>query len=269
MAFGGDQARDTNTPAAQAQESTRAVSDGQQTGDVTLGRVKELTPQRIVIDVDNRLDKSFDPRDRETRFSIPGTLRVGDPVKVIEGSDQGHKVVTIVIDDNPNVKHGDRTAEELRENQPSTAVRTDEPAVAAEGDVVYGRVKELRAGQKLVIEREDAVDKNYDLTDARTRYKVASGLKVGDMVKVTESDQDDRKVVTVTQGQPEKHVRTDETRDVREPGESAKDAGKSAGRSAKEAGRAAGRAAKDAGKAVGRGAKQAGEAITGKDPRDR
>jgi hypothetical protein len=53
-------------------------------------------------------------------------------------------------------------------------------------DVTYGRVKELTAGQKVVIDIDNAVDKSFDLTDKDLTVKLASGLKVGDPVKVTE-----------------------------------------------------------------------------------
>lgn len=56
----------------------------------------------------------------------------------------------------------------------------------AEPDVTHGRVKEFTAGQKLVIDVDKAIDKDYDLTDKNINFKVAKGLKVGDPVKITE-----------------------------------------------------------------------------------
>jgi hypothetical protein len=53
-------------------------------------------------------------------------------------------------------------------------------------DVSYGRVKEITAGQKVVIDVDNAVDKTFDLTDKDLTVKLASGLKVGDPVKITE-----------------------------------------------------------------------------------
>ena len=46
-------------------------------------------------------------------------------------------------------------------------------------DVTYGRVKELTAGQKVVIDVDNAMDKSYDMTDKDLSMKMASGLKVG------------------------------------------------------------------------------------------
>lgn len=59
---------------------------------------------------------------------------------------------------------------------------------AATPDTTYGKVKEFTAGQKLVIDVDDAIDKNFDLTDRDVTYKLASGLKVGDTVKIVERD---------------------------------------------------------------------------------
>jgi hypothetical protein len=57
---------------------------------------------------------------------------------------------------------------------------------AGKPDVTYGRVKELTAGQKVVIDVDNAIDKSFDLTDKDLTVKLAPGLKVGDPVKVTE-----------------------------------------------------------------------------------
>jgi len=61
-------------------------------------------------------------------------------------------------------------------------------APGATHDATYGRVKELAAGQKIVIDVDNAPDKNYDLKDKDTTFKLAKGLKVGDPVKITEHD---------------------------------------------------------------------------------
>lgn len=63
---------------------------------------------------------------------------------------------------------------------------TKTKAVDTKPSVTYGRVKEMTAGQKVVIDVDNAVDKTFDLTDKDVRVKVGSGLKVGDPVKVTE-----------------------------------------------------------------------------------
>ena len=58
----------------------------------------------------------------------------------------------------------------------------------ADHDVTYGRVKEFTAGQKIVIDVDNAPDKNYDLSDKDIAFKLEKGLKVGDPVKITEHD---------------------------------------------------------------------------------
>jgi hypothetical protein len=58
----------------------------------------------------------------------------------------------------------------------------------ADHDATYGRVKEFTAGQKIVIDVDNAPDKTYDLSDKNTAFKLEKGLKVGDPVKVTEHE---------------------------------------------------------------------------------
>ena len=69
-------------------------------------------------------------------------------------------------------------------DQAETRARTE--AKKAEGDVSYGRIKEVTAGQKVVIDVDDAPDKSFDLTDKDLTVKLGKDLKVGDTVKVTE-----------------------------------------------------------------------------------
>ena len=59
-------------------------------------------------------------------------------------------------------------------------------AKTTDADVTYGRVKEFTAGQKIVIDVDNAPDKEFDMTDKDVAVKLAKGLKVGDPVKVTE-----------------------------------------------------------------------------------
>jgi hypothetical protein len=54
--------------------------------------------------------------------------------------------------------------------------------------VTYGRVKELTAGQKVVINVDNALDKTFDLSDKDVAVKLGKGLKVGDPVKVKEHE---------------------------------------------------------------------------------
>jgi hypothetical protein len=79
----------------------------------------------------------------------------------------------------------------------SLAVAADEKAASAKAkvkaavsdtDVTYGRIKELNAGQKIVINIDNAPDKTFDLADKDLRVTLAKGLKVGDPVKVNEHE---------------------------------------------------------------------------------
>lgn len=61
-------------------------------------------------------------------------------------------------------------------------------AAMTDTDATYGRVKEFTAGQKIVIDVDNAVDKTFDLNDKDLKVKLAKGLKVGDPVKVVERE---------------------------------------------------------------------------------
>jgi hypothetical protein len=70
--------------------------------------------------------------------------------------------------------------------------RPDEVLKAAtekSGDVelLYGRIKELKGGQKIVIQVDNGPDKTYNLADKDKSIKVAEALAIGDPVKVMES----------------------------------------------------------------------------------
>jgi hypothetical protein len=54
-------------------------------------------------------------------------------------------------------------------------------------ELVYGRIKELKGGQKIVIQVENAPDKTYNLADKGRSITVADSLALGDRVKVMES----------------------------------------------------------------------------------
>jgi len=75
------------------------------------------------------------------------------------------------------------------------AGQTAERAVT--GDATYGRVKEFKAGDKLVLDINNAPDKSYDLSKDRD-VVVAPGLKVGDPVKITESEVNGKKTTNIT-----------------------------------------------------------------------
>jgi hypothetical protein len=53
----------------------------------------------------------------------------------------------------------------------------------------------MTAGQKVVVDVDNAIDKSFDLTDKNTTVHLAKGLKVGDPVKVTESETNGKKMV--------------------------------------------------------------------------
>jgi hypothetical protein len=61
-------------------------------------------------------------------------------------------------------------------------------AAASDTDVTYGRIKELTAGEKVVINVDNAPDKSFDLADKDVAVKLGKGLKVGDPVKVQEHE---------------------------------------------------------------------------------
>jgi hypothetical protein len=67
-----------------------------------------------------------------------------------------------------------------KEQGTSTRART------TDGDVSYGRVKEFVAGDKVVIDVDNAIDKTFELDDKDLTVNMDTGLKVGDTVKVKE-----------------------------------------------------------------------------------
>ena len=103
-------AQTPETKAERAAENTRtrakaAASDK----DVTYGRIKELTPgQKIVINVDNRPDKTFELSDKDVTVKLAKGLKVGDPVKV-EEHDTAGKTHSVAISKHTGggVKHGE------------------------------------------------------------------------------------------------------------------------------------------------------------------
>ena len=152
--------------------------------EVTYGRIKEFNAgQKVVIDVDNAIDKSFDLTEGEPVVNVAADLKVGDPVKVTEREANGKKTVHIVKHTSGNVQHGD----------PGNA-RADR--IEGHADVTYGRIKEFTGG-RIVIDVDNAIDKSFELADNDPRVNVAAGLKVGDPVKVTEREVNDKKTVQI------------------------------------------------------------------------
>ena len=95
---------------AQANSAVMSFADAKGKPDVTYGRVKELTPgQKVVIDVDNAIDKSFDLTDKDVAVKLASGLKVGDPVKITEHSVAGKtKSVQITKHAGGGVSHGDK-----------------------------------------------------------------------------------------------------------------------------------------------------------------
>jgi hypothetical protein len=101
-------ARDEKQGQAAGQTATHSRS-----ADVTYGRVKEMTAgQKVVIDVDNAMDKSYDLTDKDMSMKMASGLKVGDPVKITETDRNGKKMVNIVKDRSAHAKHGDKTRSE-------------------------------------------------------------------------------------------------------------------------------------------------------------
>ena len=144
----------------------------------TYARVKELTPdKKIVLDVNNAPDKTFDLTNRSGTVTIAKELKVGDPVRVIERWVDGKRVVEIAYHSGEGVAHGDKNPEADR------ARATDRRPGQ---EVTYGRVKEFTDGRKVVVHVDNAPDKTFDLRDGSLKVGLPKGLKVGDQVKIVE-----------------------------------------------------------------------------------
>src|SRR3954470_10988687 len=76
------------------------------------------------------------------------------------------------------------------------APRSDTTSVS-KSDITYGRVKDITPGQKVIVDVDNAPDKTYDVNDRRTTVHIAGGLKVGDPVKITETEQGGKKTYDV------------------------------------------------------------------------
>jgi hypothetical protein len=101
----------TTPPVEGTPGNTRARTEGKATDkDATYGRVKELTAgQKVVIDIDNAVDKSFDLSDKDLKVTMAKGLKVGDTVKVVEREKLGKTTaVTITKHSGGGVAHGDK-----------------------------------------------------------------------------------------------------------------------------------------------------------------
>jgi hypothetical protein len=66
-----------------------------------------------------------------------------------------------------------------------------------EPGATYGKIKDVKAGEKIVIAIDGAPDKTYSLADAKRTITVAEGLAIGDAVKVLETDNKNAKSVQI------------------------------------------------------------------------
>jgi hypothetical protein len=69
-----------------------------------------------------------------------------------------------------------------------SATRARAGTTKTDTDVTYGSIKELTAGQKVVVDVDNAPDKTFDLNDKSVTVKLGKGLKIGDPVMVTEHE---------------------------------------------------------------------------------
>jgi ribosomal protein L21E len=179
-------------------QADRAAPDAD--ADMTYGRIKEFTAgQKIVIDVDNAIDKTFDLTDKDKAITVENELKVGDPVMVTERDRDGKDAVHITKHTGGGVQHGDRTTptDKAQADRSAAPLATDRAAPDADADVTYGRIKEFTAGQKIVIDVDNAIDKTFDLTDKDKAVTVENELKVGDPVMVTERERDGKDAVHI------------------------------------------------------------------------
>lgn len=90
------------------------------------------------------------------------------------------------------------TAQETQNPTPRPdQIDTTRPEKATEVEAVHGKIKEVRAGEKIVIDVDNAPDKTYNLADEKRTVRVAEGLAIGDPVKVLESDVEGNKAVEI------------------------------------------------------------------------
>jgi hypothetical protein len=103
-------AQTTPAPTDRSQAGTRARAETKKDADVSYGRIKEITAgEKIVVDIDNAPDKSFDLADKDLKVTLAKGLKVGDTVKVTEHDVMGKtKSVAIAKHSGGGVTHGDK-----------------------------------------------------------------------------------------------------------------------------------------------------------------
>lgn len=103
--------QDNNRPRAESQGQAERTEKA----NVTFARVKEFNAgKKLVLDVDDAIDKSFDLTQTDPTVKVPAGLKVGDPVKVTENTVNGKKSVDIALDAEGGAKHGDKDRVEER-----------------------------------------------------------------------------------------------------------------------------------------------------------
>lgn len=96
-----------------ARTENQGQADRTANPDVTYARIKEFNAgKKLVLDVDNAIDKSFDLTKSDPAVNVPAGLKVGEPVKVTECIVNGKKSVDIAMDTEGNAQHGDKTRSE-------------------------------------------------------------------------------------------------------------------------------------------------------------
>jgi hypothetical protein len=73
---------------------------------------------------------------------------------------------------------------------------------AQESGAIFGKIKGIEAGQKIVIEVDKGKDRTYNLADPKRSVNVAEDLAVGDRVKVLESENKSVQIVRAVTDSP-------------------------------------------------------------------
>jgi hypothetical protein len=147
------------------------------------GRVTEYEAGKsLKIETREGEEKSFDLSSTDKRVTVGSGVQKGTPVKVTESMQGGRRTV--------NIEHYPGAM--------ASGARDDRRQAKVDEDVTYGTVKEYQQGQKLVVDIRWRPDREFNLAEMKDwNVQVAPNLKVGDRVKITEREENDRKWVTV------------------------------------------------------------------------
>jgi hypothetical protein len=83
------------------------------------------------------------------------------------------------------------------QQQPDRSTEENRKRTADDVKVIYGKLKEVTKGSKVVVQLEQSPDRTFDLKDKDTSVNIAEGLAVGDHVKVSESKKNGRHHVEI------------------------------------------------------------------------